>query len=206
MDELDEMEMRNSFDIFKILIVEPNTNLNNINIDLMISNITVNFESILDKLDCETEDRKMPNFNVKHRRVRRSLGKMWFRRILKHLGRFLGWTVTLTTAGTVGSNTAVWLDHYLGRSDYIFVQKQKKSCELFKYGCHNHLCWASCGARRTSADWCFTKGLNTNTNYTTAFGIVHNGKNCDNDRDCDSCAECSTQCFRDDEGVVVEKK
>lgn len=197
MNKLDEMEIQNNFDIFKIISIEPNANLNNINTDLMISNLTAYFKSVLHEMDCEIEDRKVPSFDVPHQRAPRAIWDKWLRRGLKHVGRFLGWSVVLTTAGTVGSNTAVWLDHYLGRNDYIFIQKQDKSCELFKFGCQNHLCWASCGARRASAGWCFTKDLTSNTNYTTPFGIVHNGKLCNHNHDCDSCVECGSECYID---------
>lgn len=201
---MNKIEYRNRLDAYEILVVQPGVNLNNINIDLMIFNISTHFESILNNSNCEMEQRKVPNFDVPHRRVRRGILKNWFKTILKQTGKFLGWTVVLTTAGTVGSNTAVWLDHYLGRDDYDFVQNREKSCEAFKFGCHNQLCWVSCGPRRTAADWCFAKGSNPNTNYTTPFGIVSNAKNCKYDSECKSCDDCSSECYRDDGNVSIE--
>lgn len=161
------------------------------------------FESILNELDCN--ERKYPNFDLPHHRiVKRGIWNVGFKRVLKPIGRFLGWTVVLTTAGVVGSNTAVWLDHYLGRADYVFVRKQNNPCKMFNVGCHSHLCWASCGTRRGSADWCFTKNLTPSKNYTTPFGFVHNGKSCNNANECDSCAECGSECHLDDGAVSIQ--
>lgn len=182
-----------------MLIYEPEANFNNMLIDVMLANLTTHFETISNGASCETGKRRLPNFMLRQRRVQRSIFGRMFKKVLKKSGKFIGWTAALTTAGTIGSNTAVWLDHHLARDDYIFTQQQEFSCNSFNYGCYSHLCWANCGARRDSADWCFTKTSSANSTQTTPFGIVHNAKLCNYNKDCDPCSNCASECFRDSE-------
>lgn len=165
----------------------------------MIANLTAHYETILSNANCDTEKRRKPPKFMQRRRVPRAILERIFKKFAKRTGKFIGWTVVLTTAGAVGSNTAVWLDHYLARQDYIFMQEQELSCKSFNYGCYEHLCYANCGPRKDSADWCYTKSSGANSTHITPFGIVYNAKLCNYDRDCNPCTDCASECFRDDE-------
>lgn len=205
-DEIAQMENRNRWDIFKILIIEPSTNLNDILIDVMIANLTSNYETILSNANCNTETRRKPPKFTQRRRVLRGIFEGLFKKLAKRTGKFLGWAAVLTTAGAVGSNTAVWLDHYLTRQDYIFLEEQELSCKSYNFGCHEHLCYANCGPRRASADWCYTRTLGANSTHMTPFGLVQNANLCNYDRDCSPCTECASECFRDDVDEIVNNK
>lgn len=36
------------------------------------------------------------------------------------------------------------------------VHRAKIACETSDYGCYNGYCWANCGPRVASGDWCYT--------------------------------------------------
>lgn len=178
-----QIKIHNRWDIFKALIIEPEVTLENLRIDMMAANITAHFENVLKTTSCEPTKRGVPNFGS-GKRSRRSIFK-GLRRIFRKSGKFVGWTVALTAAGTIGSNTAVWLDHHLARQEYMSTQQNELSCNSFNYGCIHNVCWANCGNREDSADWCFT-----NANAT-----MKNSKHCKYDSDCDPCEDCVSECF-----------
>lgn len=198
-DEIAQIQIRNRWDAYKVMVIEPDVNSNNIIIDVLLTNLTTHFETILNEINCETNNRRLPNFATSKSRAKRSIIGNMLKKAFKTGGKFLGWTVALTTAGTIGSSSAVWLDHYMSRNDYIFMKQQELSCHSFNYGCHEglHLCWSNCGPRKNSADWCFTKNASTNSSQSTPYGVVHKGKLCNYNRDCNSCDLCASECFEE---------
>lgn len=186
------MTIRNQWDIFNLLTIEPEVKFENMLIDVMIANVTEHFEAVLSNASCEPKKRRRPKF-MSGKRIRRSAFGRVFKKIFKKSGKFVGWTATLTIAGTIGSNTAVWLDHYLSKQDYMSIMQQEPTCRSFNYGCEKNICWANCGNRNDSADWCFTKA-NTNSNQTSLFERL---KVCNHDKDCNPCDECASECFID---------
>lgn len=59
------MEIRNRWDIYKMLIIEPDANFDNMFIDVMLSNLTRHFETISNGANCETGKRGLPNFMLR---------------------------------------------------------------------------------------------------------------------------------------------
>lgn len=194
-----QVKIQNRWDVYNVLIVEPETNFNNMMLDLMLSNLTTHFETILNNAECEPDKRGIPNFMKQQKRVQRSIFGSALKKFLKKTGKFIAWGAVFTSAGVIGSGSGVWLEHYLSREDYNFVIEQQSKCNFFNSGCHENLCWANCGTRKSSSDWCFTKNANENSTQMTLFGIVNNAKLCQFNRQCDSCAECASECFSDDQ-------
>lgn len=195
-NEIDKTKIRNRWEIFNILINEPEANLNNMMIDLMIANLTINFEFILKNAHCKTQQRKIPNFNLAQKRVRRSV-KEFLKKFVRKTGKYVAWSGVLAGSATVGTGVGVWLDHKLSRDDYSFAWELEHSCKRFNYGCHNELCWSNCGIRTDSSDWCFTKSSTVNSTQLTPFGMIENVKTCNSNEDCSACAGCASECFTD---------
>lgn len=160
-------------------------------LDAAIANITTHYEAILNNTNCDIQKRRIPAIFMRRSRIPRSFFERIFKKFVKRTGKLLGWTTVLTTAGAIGSSTGVWVDHYLSRQDYLFMQEREKEqeCKSFNSGCHDGRCWSNCGVRVNSADWCFTANW---------IGEVKNANLCKYDIDCDSCNACVSECFKDD--------
>lgn len=79
--------------------------------------------------------------------------------ILPHVGKFFGWGVAMTSAAAVGSVTTVFVQDLINKNNLIEESKLGRiamGCESNKAGCIDGYCWANCGPRMRSADWCFT--------------------------------------------------
>lgn len=191
---MDKTKVRNRWQIFNVLINEQDVNYNNMMIDLMIANLTANFEFILKNAHCNTGQRKIPNFNVSNKRMRRSIAG-FVRKVGNKCGKYVAWTTVLASSAVIGSGVSIWLDHKLNRDDYLFVWELEHSCKKYNFGCHHNLCWANCGVRSDSSDWCFTKSTEGNFTRMTPFGIVQNAKFCNSEEDCNACEKCTSDCF-----------
>lgn len=195
------------------MFVEPIVNMECLYIDYAIANVTRHYKHQLNLMrkSCNettamTTTRMIPSFlstRLPNNNNSTNMGR--FKRGLrllnrlgklgKNLGKFAGWTGALSTAGVLGSTTAVWLDHQLAREDYEFIKKAENDCRSsFRFGCFNHICWQNCGPRRQSGDWCYGRGEDGESNLVTntEFGRIEHARNCNDDSDCNPCAPCTS--------------
>lgn len=149
--------------------------------------------------------------------------------ILPFIGKFAGWTVVWTTASIAGSATAAIVTDRLqterARGD---LARRAFSCRTNNVGCFNGYCWTNCGPRLSEADWCFTRkpiepqtesttSTTTTTTTTTTMApptnstirVVYHSPDdmqCTSPADCDPCAPCSTDCFIEENGRLIQQQ
>lgn len=114
--------------------------------------------------------------------------------------RIVGWTVGMAVAGAAASVAgAVATDQLAERREKEQLKRLKIDCTKNNAGCFESLCWANCGPRLHSSDWCFTaKTIHKDKNKTEIAKCVYAS-------DCDPCWSCGTTCYMDtiiENGIV----
>lgn len=123
-------------------------------------------------------------------------------------GKFVVY-VGIFTGGTIVVNEVTkQIDEWRGP---VYVERAQLYCKSNNYGCAEKLCWASCGPRMRSSDWCFTgpssnfsgkilftKMVNNDTKTETSFSFVL----CEKDADCDPCWGCAGSCMLGSDAVM----
>lgn len=112
------------------------------------------------------------------RRDKRALGLLI--RAAPHVGNFIKWTSVLSATSVAGSVAT----HYLNEKENVKLTRKLINCKEANFGCMSGLCWANCGPRLFSADWCFT------TKNVTELSAVF----CAQNAECDPCLQCGSTC------------
>lgn len=104
------------------------------------------------------------------------------------VGKMVGMAGTIILAGTATSfiDSAIKEKYALEQEERLI--RKSIDCRYNNYGCLNNFCWANCGPRLTSADWCVTTNGKIEANNTVQVA------RCMKDADCNNCWPCATSC------------
>lgn len=113
-------------------------------------------------------------------------------------GGYFTWTVIILATGfTVNTVNEVVKDYYIEKREEKFMRRRKIDCKSNNAGCIDNRCWANCGPRSSSDDWCFTSSQNR-TELDVKYNRIYM-TSCDRDEECDPCWPCSLTCIAEEQ-------
>lgn len=107
---------------------------------------------------------------------------------LPKIANMLGWGGVIVGSSAASSYLDTQIKERADRKRAEYFGKQAINCKLYNFGCIQNLCWANCGPRLRSSDWCLTTN---STNLSTDNISIHK---CKLDTDCDPCWKCASTC------------
>lgn len=100
----------------------------------------------------------------------------------------LGWGAVMVGGAAVSSVIDIEIRDKAERRRWEDFNRRTINCKQSNYGCIENHCWANCGPRLQSLDWCLT----TNETKIDSKNVSISG--CMFDHDCDPCWKCASTC------------
>lgn len=106
--------------------------------------------------------------------------------ILIPVAKMAGVAGTIVIAGTATSFIDAAVKEAANRRQLEELRRLSIDCTQNNYGCLQNYCWANCGPRLASGDWCVTAKKNKNNTLEVAT--------CKTKEDCNKCWPCASTC------------